>query len=185
MTVNDISKKAGQHPTRRPNRPKPAGRDYTQVTGWGVDLDPENRSAYPKELPSDVWNVRGPVGARQVPDAKVHLSVEHPDLTPVFGNSRPAKGLSGLLRDYAYKFGEGANRHWMTLMLADRVDVIESMVTDALRGRPDNYIREKGWPAKLKYADAETRKRYMVMGAAAVGVVTLAMLLRYSSRDDD
>jgi hypothetical protein len=114
---------------------------------------------------------------------KVHMSVEHPNLTPVFGTSCPPKGLSGLLRDYAYQFGEGSNRHWMTLVLADRVDMIESMVADAFRGRGDNYIAEKAWPANWKYADDAQRRRYAMMAAAAVGGIVAAMLLRKALRD--
>ncbi|MFP5247252.1 MAG: hypothetical protein ACLGH0_11210, partial [Thermoanaerobaculia bacterium] len=108
--------------------------DYRQVKGWGVDL--HERPMFPREFKSNVKNVRGEVKHWQIPHTKVHMSVEHPNLTPVFGASRPPKLLSGLLRDYAYKFGEGANRHWMTLIVADRVDMIESLIVDALRGKP-------------------------------------------------
>lgn len=150
--------------------------NYRDIRGWGVDLT--NRPMFPRELPSDVTTVRGEVRDWQVPTMKVHMSVEHPNLTPVFGTSCPPKGLSGLLRDYAYQFGEGANRHWMTLILADRVDMIESMVADLFRGRGDNYIAEKAWSANWKYADDTQRRRYATMAAAAVGGIAVAMLLR-------
>jgi hypothetical protein len=155
--------------------------NYRDVRGWGVDL--EHRPMFPKELPSDVTTARGEVRDWQVPVTKVYMSVEHPNLTPVFGTSCPPKGLSGLLREYAYQFGEGANRHWMTLILADRVDMIESMVADLFRGRGDNYIREKAWSAKWKYAHDAQRRRYAAMGAAAVGGIAVAMLLRKVLRD--
>ena len=109
-----------------------APRDYKSVPGWGVDLDPKNRPSYPKELPSTVMTARGDVQDWQEPPHRIHLSNEHPNLTPVFGTSCPPQGLSGLLRDYAYQFGEASNRHWMTLMLADRVNMVESMFTEAL-----------------------------------------------------
>ena len=80
-------------------------------------------------------------GAQPIVGGNVFMSVEQPNLTPVFGTSCPPKGLSGLLREYAYQFGEGANRHWMTLVLADRVDMIESMVMDAFRGRGEEFRR--------------------------------------------
>jgi len=152
--------------------------DYRQVNGWGADLDPANRPSIPRELPSDVTTVRGDVRDWQTPHQKIYLSVEHPNLTPVFGTSCPPRGLSKLLRDYAYQFGEGANRHWMTLMLADRVNILESMVSEAFRGRPDNYIKEKGWAAKVKYADPARRRNAMIFGAAVLGAVAVGLVLR-------
>ena len=156
--------------------------DFRKVLGWGVDLDPANRPSYPKEYPSDVTSARGDVKHWQTPPHKIHKSNEHPNLTPVFGTACPPKGLSGALRDYAYQFGEGTNRHWMTLVLSDRVDMVESMLTDALRGRPDNYFREKGWAANFKYADRAQRQRYIGYGAAVLGVVALGMFFGMSDR---
>ncbi|HEX8617117.1 MAG TPA: hypothetical protein VF911_06000 [Thermoanaerobaculia bacterium] len=160
--------------------------DFRTVNGWGADLDHANRPMFPMELPSTVMNVRGDVGVRQVPDSKVHVSVEHPDLTPVFGNSCPPHGLSGMLRDYAYQFGEASNRHWMTLILADRVDIFEHLIGDALRGRPDNYIAEKGWTAHLKYNPGRTRS-WLTLGAIAVGAFALGVVAvnKMNERDRD
>lgn len=153
--------------------------DYHEINGWGADIDPADRPSFPKELPSEVTTLRGDVGARQEPDVRVHVSNEHPDLTPVFGTSCPPKGLSGLLRDYAYEYGEGTNRHWLTLMLADRVDVIESMITGVLQGHPDHYVQEKAWATKLRHSDGSfTDRKYLLLGAAVVGVAGTALLLR-------
>ncbi|MEA2491795.1 MAG: hypothetical protein QOH21_3587 [Acidobacteriota bacterium] len=160
--------------------------DFRQVNGWGADLDPANRPSYPKELPSDVMTVRGDVRAWQVPQDRVHLSNEHPNLTPVFGESVPPHGLSGLLRDYAFQFGEATNRHWMTLLLADRVDVFESLIGGLATGRPDRYIKEKGWGAKLKYADTNTlhRKKYVLVAGAVLGAIALGLVLNRAMAED-
>jgi hypothetical protein len=157
--------------------------DYRQVNGWGADLDPANRPSFPKALPSTVTNVRGDVKHWQTPHMKVHLSNEHPNLTPAFGTSCPPHGLSGMLRDYAYEFGEATNRHWMTLMLADRIDRVESMIGDALQGRPDNYVREKGWSALFTYADR--RKQFVMAGAAALGLIAVGLALKNAFDDND
>lgn len=157
--------------------------DVRSINGWGADLDPANRPMVPRELPSDVETVRGNVGARQVPTEKVHLSIEHPDLTPVFGNSCPPHGLSGMLRDYAYQFGEASNRHWMTLIFADRVDMLEHLIGDALRGKPDNYIKEKGWPAYLKYEPGRSR-RLLTLGAVALGAVVVGLAVSNARNKD-
>jgi hypothetical protein len=158
--------------------------DFRTVNGWGADLDPKNRPAYPQELPSDVKTPRGAVGDRQVPTVKIHQSIEHPDLTPVFGTSCPPKGLSGLLKDYAYQFSENSNRHWMTLMLSNKVDVLESLLSSPFEGKPDRYIKEKGWSAKVKYADSEQRRKYLLVAGAALGAVGLAVWMNRTLVED-
>ena len=66
-------------------------------------------------------------------------------LTPVFGTACPPKGISGIMRRYAYdSFSEGQSAHWLLLMAADRVDALESAIGSAARGRPDNPITETG-----------------------------------------
>jgi hypothetical protein len=136
----------------------------------------------PMELPSHVKTVRGEVRDWQAPRTKIHISNEQPNLTPVFGESCPPRGLSGMLRDYAYQFGEGANRHWMTLMLADRVNMMESTIIDALRGKPDNYVREKGWSAIFKYGNDEDKRRMMTATLIGVGIVAAALLIPAASK---
>ena len=147
--------------------------DFRKINGWGADLDPANRPSVPRELPSNVMTVRGDVKHWQTPRSKIHVSNEHAGITPVFGESVPPSGLSGLMRDFAYQYGEGTNRHWMMLLYADRVNIIESMIFDALRGKPDNVVRERGgvWAQPI------------LIGAAAIG---LAALLAYalSARED-
>ncbi|HEY3821407.1 MAG TPA: hypothetical protein VGL81_29775 [Polyangiaceae bacterium] len=46
-------------------------------------------------------------------------------LTPVFGESAPPRGLSGMMRRAAYKIPEHYTTHWLALLLADRVDAVE------------------------------------------------------------
>lgn len=158
--------------------------DYRTINGWGADLDPTNRPSYPKEYPSDVRTARGEVRHRQVPRTKIHLSNEHPDLTPVFGTACPPRGLSGMLRDYAFQYGEGTNRHWMTLILADRVDLIESLILDALRGRPDNFVKEKAWSAKFKYKEERKRRQRPAWIAAAIVAAVAAGVVATMTRRD-
>ena len=158
-------------------------RDYHSIKGWGVDLDPRNRPMFPMELPSNVNNVRGEVRHWQVPDMKVFTSVEHPNLTPTFGTSCPPHGLSGLMREYAYKFGEGANRHWMTLVFADRVDIIEHLIGDLFRGKGDNIPREKGWSANAKYGVGK-RPNYLGLAAAVVGAVAVGAVVFNAMSED-
>lgn len=54
------------------------------------------------------------------------------DVRPVAGSAQPLHGLSGILRRVAYVLPEHRARHWMLLMLADRVDVTEGRMGDLL-----------------------------------------------------
>jgi hypothetical protein len=110
-----------------------------------VDLDPKDRPAVPKEkfnpgATGAHWNFP----ERQPAKWPREKSPEHAFLTPVFGTACPPKGLSGLIRRYAYRFSEGRTLHWLLLMGADRVDVVESRLQALLSGRPDSRILETG-----------------------------------------
>ncbi len=121
------------------------------IVGWGVDLDPKNRPGVPKEN----FNPGG-TGAhwdfpeRQIPRYPRERSTEHKFLTPVFGTVCPPKGLSGVIRRFAYELSEARLSHWSLLMLADRVDVIESRIGALFRLRPDFLLTQAGLGAELE-----------------------------------
>jgi hypothetical protein len=128
------------------------------IHGWGVDLDPKDRPAVPKEN----FNPEGTGAHWHFPERQPELyprekTPEHKFLTPVFGTSCPPKGLSGAIRRYAYRYSEGRLTHWLLLMAGDRVDVLESRVTGLLRGRPDNPITESGLPSEWKRGGLRSR----------------------------
>ena len=129
-----------------------------KIPGWGVDLDPANRPAVPKEH----FNP-GATGAhwdfpdRQVSYAPRERSIEHQFLTPVFGTSCPPKGLSGLIRGYAYRFSEARALHWLLLMGADRVDAVESRLQALLTGRPDSRLLETGVLSEMTHGGLRSR----------------------------
>jgi hypothetical protein len=156
---------------------KPSG-GRQRVTGWGADLDPANRPAVPKEAPSDVMNVRGRVGERQIPDVRIHKSIEHPGLTPVFGTTCPPRGASGKLRDVAYKFSEGRLAHWMTLILADRVDMFEGFIEDVTRGRMPSLVNDRAEHGLPFVADSfKRRQRTMALAGAGLVMIAVAVAL--------
>jgi hypothetical protein len=122
-----------------------------RIPGWGVDRDPKDRPAVPRELLSP-----GTTGAhwdfpeRQAENWPRERSMEHRFLTPVFGTSCPPKGLSGTMRKYAYRrFSEGRAAHWLILMAADRVDSAGSHLRSFATLRPDNPITETGVRAEV------------------------------------
>lgn len=111
--------------------------DRSQIPGWGADLRPEDRPAVPKErTPPRLEGLHwGDPPEPQPRTVEVLHSIERPGLTPVFGSSVPPRGLSGWLRRRAFRRSEGDLRHWLTLLLADRVDVVESALGKARRSQ--------------------------------------------------
>lgn len=168
-SLPSVKRSRGEDPYPVPSHRRNAVPDnYHDIEGWGADLDPANRPMVPKELPSDVCTVRGDVKHWQQPYHRVHISNEQPNLTPVFGTSCPPRMLSGRIRDLAFEYSEGTATHWMGLLFADRVDMVESMVSALLSGKPDNIFAEKAWLVRLTNNDPQRRKRLLVLGVAAL-----------------
>jgi hypothetical protein len=110
-------------------------------------LDPESTGAH--------WDFP----ERQVAEGTRERSIEHEFLTPVFGTSVPLRGASGRIRAYAYaRFSEARAAHWLMLIAADRVDVVESRVRALATGHPDNPITETGIRAELTHGGWTSRR---------------------------
>ena len=93
------------------------------------DIEFERRPGVPMEHPphrAGVPNWTTP--ERQPPVPGVTHGVELRGLTPVFSSAVRPRGLSGWLRRRAYRIPGHHPAHWMTLLFADRVDVVESRV---------------------------------------------------------
>lgn len=121
------------------------------IPGWGVDLNYDERSAVPMEdFDPGATNAHWHFPERQPEPWPRERSPEHGTLPPVFGTACPPRGISGAIRKYAYTLSEGRTSHWMLLMLADRVDVLESGLEAALEGKPDNPLSETGVIAEFK-----------------------------------
>jgi len=132
-----------------PNKPKnvPSSEDLrARIPGWGADLDPKDRPSYPRErFDPGASGAHWEFPERQPEKWPRERSIEHEFLTPVFGTSTPPRGLSGVLRKFAYAtYSEGRAAHWLTLIAADRVDAVESHLRSFLTLRPDNPITETG-----------------------------------------
>lgn len=149
-------------------RPDTQGKSHAHIVGWGADLDPAQRPAYPMERrPPRLEGapVLPPVPQRH--DGRVLHSIERPGLTPVFGTTLPPRGASGLMRRLAFRFSESDLRHWLLLLLADRVDVVEGLASDLAHGRLPNLYREMGGRAELRHNPRGAAKKALVLAAAA------------------
>ena len=149
-----------------------------QVPAWGVDKNPEDRPAYPMErTPPRLANPPAQEPEHQHANVKIHHSTERPGITPVFGTSAPPSGVSGRMRDLAFKYSENDLRHWLILLGADRVNVVEGLVDDLAHGHVPNLWKEMGLAAEWKHNRAGLVRKAMVLGAVA-GVAVWALSRR-------
>lgn len=118
--------------------------DRSQIPGWGADLDRRNRPAVPMEQSPREDDAHWDVPEAQTPTVEILHSIERPGLTPVFGTACPPSGLSGKLRRIAFRRSENDIRHWMMLLMADRVNVIEGLLDDARRSKKVHTLAAVG-----------------------------------------
>jgi hypothetical protein len=156
--------------------------DPSQVKGWGADADRGNDPTYPMKRRNDgehegyAWERP----AQQPVDIEVLHSNERPNVSAAFGTSTPPAGLSGVIRRFAFKYSESSYGHWLPLMLADRVGVVEGYLEDLSRGHVPNVFAERGWKAEWKH------NRKGLVTRVAVGAVLVSAAAAYlSSRRDD
>lgn len=106
------------------------------IVGWGSDL--RKRPGIPMELNQETVlspEHHRPIAVKQRPGPDVNLTLERSSYPPVLGNSHYAKGPSMLVRSYAFRYSEDKIRHWVFLLLADRINMVEGWVEDISRGR--------------------------------------------------
>jgi hypothetical protein len=156
-------------------------RDPSQIKGWGVDANPKNDPAYPMKARNNgehagySWE-RPP---QQPVNVEVLHSNERPNVAATFGTSTPPAGLSGILRRFAFNYSESSYGHWLPLMLADRVGVVEGILDDLTRGHIPNVFSELGGKAVWRH-----NRKGLVTGVL-VGAVLAAVTVSYlrSRRD--
>lgn len=155
--------------------------DPSQVKGWGVDANPKNDPTYPMKARNNGEH-KGYTWQRptqQPVNVEILHSNERPNVTSVFGTSTPPVGLSGVLRRYAFKFSESSYGHWLPLMLADRVGVVEGVLNDVVHGHVPNVFSELGWKAEWKY------NRASLLARIAIGTVIVGAAAAYLGTGDD
>ena len=160
--------------------------DPSTVTGWGVDVDPENDPTYPyRDRTKDeglAYNWQRP--ATQRSDVEVLQSIEYNHKPAVFGTSTPPSWVSGMIRRAAFRWSESNWLHWLMLMGADRVNVIEGIVQDLGRGKVPNIPAEMGVRAEWRHNKRGLATKIAV--TAAVGAVAWALISRAGRvRDGD
>src|ERR671912_2301308 len=150
-------------------------KDHLQIKGWGVDADPKNDPTYPMKNRNNGehagYSWERPT--QQPTSVEVLHSNERPNVSAAFGTSTPPAGLSGMIRRAAFKYSESSYGHWLPLMLADRVGVVEGYLDDLTRGHVPNVFAERGWKAEWKHNRKSLVTRVVVGAALAAGAVAL------------
>lgn len=149
----------------------------SSIPGWGADVDTKDRPGIPKENYSpESTGAHWKTPEMQKPgDVKIYKSIERPRLTATFGTSCPPQGLSGKIRDKAYTLGEGRTARWVLLLMADRVNLFESIAKDIVTGKAGNPIKQMGILVELKergqFQRMHRRRMAIAAGAGALGVI--------------
>lgn len=150
------------------------------IPGWGVDANLENDPTYPikERNGADYERLNYEKPPQQPVTVEVLHSIERPGITRVFGTSTPPKGLSGMIRRYAFKYSESTYAHWVPLVMADRIDVIQGIIDDLRHGHVPNIFAEKGWKAEWKH-----NPKGLIKKVAITIVVTTAIIAVLSRKN--
>lgn len=170
----------------KPQLPETPEQLRARIPGWGADLDPADRPAVPREVRGLDSGAHWELPEQQPERRPRERSIEHARLTPVFGTSVPLKGLSGIVRRYAYRrFSEARAAHWLLLIAADRVDAVESHLASLVTRRPDDPVAESGVLAEpglgpVRSRSGRTDVRHQVLDPVlVVGPWVLAGVVAY------
>jgi len=140
----------------------------THIKGWGADLDRKNRPGVPMErTPPRYTPANMPTPSAQHQHVEVLVSNERPGITPLHGTVQPPSGLSGMMRRAAFKYTENDLRHWLMLLGADRVNVVEGVVEDLVHGKVPNILGEMGIKSEWEHNKAGLAKKVAIAGVLA------------------
>ena len=162
-------------------------KDYSHIKGWGIDADPKNDPTYPmkhrtnEEHKGYTWERP----SQQPVDVEVLHSNERPNVSAVFGTASPPTGLSGMIRRFAFKYSENSYLHWLPLLMADRVNVVEGIIDDLKSGHVPNIFAEKGYKSEWKYNRKGLLTKVAIAVVVGAAVVALVNNQDNDSRDDD
>jgi hypothetical protein len=162
-------------------------KDPSQINGWGVDADPKNDPTYPMRNRNN--DEHAGYGWERPPQQPIAIEVLHsnerPDVTSVLGTSTPPSGPSGALRRLAFRYSESSYGHWLPLVLADRVGVVEGVLGDLAQGRVPNVFAEWGWKAEWEHNRTSLLRRVLLRACLISAIVAYFSSRRASSYRED
>ncbi len=156
--------------------------DPKQIKGWGIDADPKNDPTYPMRhrmnVGEDPESGNRPDNLQPV-NEELLKSIERPNVSAVFGTPEPPRGLSGMIRRQAYKYSENEYKHWLPMILADRVDMVEGVLNDLAHGHVPNIFAERGAKMDWKY-----NRSGFIAKLATISLLTAGTIVLLSSKGD-
>jgi hypothetical protein len=170
-TITDIENTGAENKVINPS----------EVKGWGIDADPKNDPTYPMKNRNNgehlgySWDRP----AQQAETVEILHSNERPNLTSAFGTSTPPAGLSGVIRRAAFQYSENSYGHWVPLMLADRVGMVEGVLSDLAHGHVPNIFGEMGLKAEWEH------NRKSLVTKVVVGAVIASVAIAFLRRNKD
>jgi hypothetical protein len=159
--------------------------DPSTVRGWGVDADTENDPTYPyRDRSKDEGLTKDwERPSQQHSDVEILRSIEHIRTPAVFGTSTPPRWLSGMIRRAAFRWSESNWIHWLMLMGADRINVVEGVVQDLGHGKIPNIPAEMGIKSEWKHNKKGLATKVAV--TVAVSAIAVALLSRKGKSKND
>ena len=154
--------------------------DTSKIVGWGVDADPKNDPTYPyrdrSKDPGLSLNWDRPT--EQDTAVEVLQSMEYLHRPAVTGTTLPPRGLSGIMRRAAFHWSESNWLHWLILIGADRVNMVEGLVDDLAGGTLPNIPAEMGARSEWRH----NKKGFALKAALVVGLSAGALAFARSGR---
>jgi hypothetical protein len=154
--------------------------DTATIVGWGVDADSANDPTYPMRDQSRDHGLTRKWARPAIQPSEVEIlqSIEHVRRPAVVGTSTPPRGISGVLRRIAFRWSESNWMHWLILLGADRIDVVEGVVVDLAHARIPNIPAEMGIRSELAFNKRGFARKMAVAGLLSAVTVGLAMRRR-------
>jgi hypothetical protein len=78
-----------------------------------------------------------------------------------------------MIRRFAFKYSENSYLHWLPLIFADRVNVVEGVLDDLVHGHIPNIFVEKGYKVQWKYDRTSLILKLATVALVAGGAVAL------------
>lgn len=161
---------------------KKTAEDYSHINGWGIDADSLDVPNYPikKRTENDNKGMIWERPAQQPALVEVLHSNERPGISAVFGTPNPPTGLSGKIRRFAFRYSESSWTHWLALLVADRVNMMEGLRDDLQSGHIPDLFNEHGGRSELAYNKAGLARK--VLTGAAILTLAIACIKMRSRR---
>lgn len=158
--------------------------DISKINGWGIDNVEDDFPNYPYKTYTgdDHQRINWERPSLQTKTVEILKSTERPYITATFGSAHPPKGLSGAIRRYAFRFSENMLRHWLLLLLADRVNVVGGILDDLIHGRIPRLAKERGWYAIARHKPGLLARKILVR---VLVLALIAGIVIYKCRFDD